>query len=183
MKDKIKQLIADSISTWTDTDIYAVSLYVYDDNDDPCKPTVTLGYNTESQVRSELDKGFASDEEEARWNFAFWLHNDFFVFGEGETAETVKDWIKNSGLPYFEEGELSLEEAFERASEVTKAFVSVLIEVVKELHQEKVLTRKFGKELPILIHELEYYDEIAEQNIKANGRELVEDFAEWCLCC
>ena len=36
------------------------------------------------------------------------------------------------------------------------------------------------KELPILIHELEYYDEIAEQNIEANGEDLVSDFTNWC---
>ena len=42
-----------------------------------------------------------------------------------------------------------------------------------------MLTKKLGKELPILIHELEYYDEIAEQNIEANGEKLVKDFSKW----
>lgn len=31
----------------------------------------------------------------------------------------------------------------------------------------------------ILIHELEYYDQIAEQNIEANGEDLVKDFTDW----
>lgn len=183
MKDQIKQLIVDNINAWTDTDIYVVSLFVYDNNDNPCKPTVTLGYNTESQVQSTIE--FASDEEEARWNYAFWLQNDFFVFGEDETAETVKNWIITSGFPYFEDDDISLdnEEAIEKTSEITSAFVSILIDIVRDIHELGILTQKFGKELPIIIHELEYYDKIAEQNIKANGEQLVKDFAEWCICC
>ena len=54
-----------------------------------------------------------------------------------------------------------------------------MIDIVKEIHNEKILTAKFGKELPILIHELEYYDQIAEQNIEANSEELVKDFSDW----
>ncbi len=183
MKDQIKQLIVDNINAWTDTDIYVVSLFVYDNNDNPCKPTVTLGYNTESQVQSTIE--FASDEEEARWNYAFWLQNNFFVFGEDETAETVKNWIITSGFPYFEDDDISLdnEEAIEKTSEITSAFVSILIDIVRDIHELGILTQKFGKELPIIIHELEYYDKIAEQNIKANGEQLVKDFAEWCICC
>lgn len=42
-------------------------------------------------------------------------------------------------------------------------------------------TAKYGKELPILIHELEYYQEIAEQNAEANGNQLVEEFVNFCI--
>ncbi len=183
MKEQIKQLIVDNINAWTDTDIYVISLFVYDSNDNPCKPTVTLGYNTEGQVRSTTE--FASDEEEARWNYAFWLQNEFFVFGEDETAETVKKWIITSGLPYFEDDEISWdnEELMEKTQDITNAFVSILIDIVRDIHEQGLLTRKFGKELPVIIHELEYYDKIAEQNIKANGEKLVKDFAGWCTGC
>ena len=56
----------------------------------------------------------------------------------------------------------------------------MLIQIVKELHEEKVLTKKFGHELPILIHELEYYEEIAIQNKKANGKYLPKEFIDFC---
>ena len=184
-KEQIEKLIIDSISVWTDIDIYVISLYVYDDCDNPCKPTVTLGYNTENQVQLEISKGFASDEGEARWNYAFWLQNSSFTFGKDETAETVKKWLIASGFPYLEDDDVSWnnEEIIEKASNITNAFVSILIEIVRDIHKQGLLTRKFGKELPIIIHELEYYDEIADQNIKANGEKLANDFAEWCLCC
>ena len=179
MKEQIKKLIIDNISSWTDKDIYVVSLFVYDDCDNPCKPTVTLGYNTEKQVQSEFNEGFATDEEEARWNYAFWIQNDFLTFGVGETSDTVKKWVIENGFSYSDDDVAALD--MEETNKITQAFVDLLIDVVREIHEQKILTSNFGKELPIIIHELEYYDEIAEQNIKANGEELVSEFAEWGL--
>ncbi len=178
MKEQLENQIIESINSWTDTDIYAISLYVEDDFDNPCKPTVTLGYNTEEQVQAETDS--ASDENEARWNYAFWLQNAFFIFGIDETAKTVKNWVLSNGFLYMNDEDAL--NAGEELSAITEAFVSVLIEIVRDIHRQGILTRKFGKELPILIHELEYYDTIAEQNIEANGQELVKDFADWCTC-
>ena len=63
---------------------------------------------------------------------------------------------------------------------ITEAFLEVLIEVVKELHESGFIKEQFGKEIPVLIHELEYYEEIAEQNLKANPAETVEEFVKFC---
>ena len=182
MKEQLKKMIVDSINTWTDTDIYAISFFVYDDRDNPCKPTITLGYNTESEVRSQIKQGFASDEAEARWNYAFWLQNDFFTFGTKETAQAVKNWVISNGFSYYDDNSERDNDPIENGSNITNAFVSILIDIVRDIHKQGILSNKFGKELPIIIHELEYYDEIAEQNILANGEELVKDFTEWCTC-
>ena len=181
MKELLEKMIVDSINSWTDKDIYAVSLYVSDEDGNPCKPTVTLGYNTERQYESEAsDDGLASDEEEARWNYACWLQNELFVFGTGETAEAVKQWVIENGFEYSENSDDSEFSDENGSSEITKAFVAVLVDIVKDIHEKGVLTEKFVEELPILIHELEYYDENAEQNIEANGEDLAGDFADWC---
>ena len=50
----------------------------------------------------------------------------------------------------------------------------------KNIYASGLLKQKFGKEIPLLIHELEYYDEIARQNILANGEDLVSDFTAFC---
>lgn len=182
MKKQLKDLIVSNIEAWTDVDIYAISLFVYDDCDNPSRPTVTLGYNTESQVSAELSS--ASDEKEARWNYAFWLQNEFFCFGTEESAQTVNNWPAENGFPDYDDtvDVWDNEDIYEESQKITKAFVNVLISIVKEIHEQKILTQKFGKEIPILIHELEYYDEIAQQNIEANGKELVKDFTDFCLC-
>lgn len=186
MKNQLKNMIISSVNTWSDTDIYAISLYVYDYRDNPCEPTVTLGYNTESQVKKETPNAY--DEEEARWNYAFWLQNDFFCFGLGDTAGAVRNWIAENNFPFYEENDpiwlddsdpILYDELIEKTEKITQAFVALLVGIVREIHEEKILTAKFGRELPIIIHELEYYDEIAKQNIEANGETLVKEFTEF----
>lgn len=181
MKEILKKLIISNIEKWTDKDIYAISLFVYDENDNPCKPTVTLGYNTEMQVKEETPN--ASGEQEARWNYAFWLQNEFFCFGIDETAKDVKNWLENNQLPYYDDDDAVWDdyETYDNMAVITKMFIEELIDVVKGIHQSGFLTKKFGKELPIIIHELEYYDEIAKQNIAANGENLSADFVDFCI--
>ena len=59
--------------------IYVVSLFVYDEDDDPRQPTLTAGYNTIDQWRSSTPS--ASSPQEAKWNFAFWLQNELVKLG------------------------------------------------------------------------------------------------------
>ena len=165
MKEKIQQLIEQKISEWQEDGIYAISLYVYDEEDDPRRPVAVLGYNTERQVQECIPE--ASDEQEAKWNYAFWLQNEELCLGHGDTAKDVRNWIHG-------------QELWEQEDEITEAFVRLLVMVVKGIHASGLLKDKFGKEIPILIHELEYYDMIATQNIEANGEELVKDFVLFC---
>ena len=177
MKDKFKALIKEAVFSWSDPDIYAISLFVYDENDNPCRPTVTLGYNTEEQYRDSLD---LTDEKEARWNYAFWLQNQELYFGAGDSADDIRLWLEAKGLPFYDDNEVLSDESYRDLERVTHLFVDELIAVVRELHAEKFLTSKFGRELPVIIHELEYYDEIAEQNIQANGELLDKSFIDFC---
>ena len=167
LQNEIISRIKPVISSWTDDDIYAVSLFVYDRDDNPCEPTFTLGFNTERFYEREVSRGF-SDEEEARWNYACWLQNAELIFGEGDTEEIVKQWISGKDID---------EENPER---ITGEFVSVLVEAVKELHKSGFIKEKFGKAIPVIIHELEYYDKIAVQNIEANTLPLVQGLADFC---
>lgn len=170
MKEKLKELIVESINSIQDNDIYAFSLFLQDIDDDPLQPTITFGYNTEKQFERSLNE---TDESEARWNFAFWLQNSEFVFGENDTALVVEQWMKVHNFIDLSDDEI--DEA------VTPAFLKEIIKVVRDIHDEGIIKDKFGRELPILIHELEYYDEIAEQNQEANGQYLPEEFVEFCM--
>ena len=99
MKNILLEQIKERMATWDKSDIYAVSLYVYDMNDNPCEPVVTLGYNTIEQFQREIPN--ASDEQEAKWNYAFWLQNEELSFGAGETQSVVRQWIESAGYSYF----------------------------------------------------------------------------------
>ena len=168
MKKKILHLIEQKISQWQEEDIYAISLYVYDEEDDPCRPMVVLGYNTERQVQKSTPE--ASDEQEARWNYAFWLQNEEMCWGQGDTAEDVKEWITEQDL-------------WDSEDEIAPKFIELLVAIVQEIHASGLLKDKFGREIPILIHELEYYEKIARQNIEANGEALDRDFVSFCMPC
>ena len=68
----------------------------------------------------------------------------------------------------------------DRGEPLTRAFVQLLVAVVQRLHQGDI-GRIFLRPLPVIIHELEYYDEIARQNVAANPPGLVTDeFVRWC---
>ena len=177
------------ISEWIEDEIYAISFFVYNKEDNPCEPTFTLGFNTERDYQNALVNG-AVDEHEARWNYAWWAMNNYLVFGDGETAEIVKQWITSRGWPYFTSEEFfnifddkNFEFKKELFEELPNVFAKILVDVVKHLHESEFIKNKFGKEIPIIIHEFEYYDEIAIQNIEANTLPLVQgliDFIGYC---
>lgn len=180
----MKQILLDSIKKsilkWQEKDIYAVSLFVYDDNDNPCHPTMTLGYNTEQSFRDSINED--TDEREVRWNYAFWPQNEELVFGRGKTRKYVQEWLAENNFPDYSDKEIenfTLDEV-DNLYPITLQFVEVLVSIVQELHATGFIRKKFGKDIPVLIHELEYYDKIAEQNLRANPAETVADFVRFC---
>lgn len=183
MREYLLSEIKRVIDTWDTSDIYAVSLYVEDNGDNPCEPTVTLGYNTEEHFKAEAEN--RDDKIEVRWNYAYWQQNREYFFGLDEvTQPVVERWINSKGFKCYTYEEMFLsdkEPAPETYEGITQAFVNELVAIVKELHKSGFIKAKFGKDIPVLIHELEYYEEIADQNIKANPPHTVDEFVAFCL--
>ena len=167
IKEKIQGLMEQKISEWQEDDIYAISLYVFNEEDDPCRPVAVFGYNTERQVQKSITE--AADEQEARWNYAFWLQNHEMCLGRDETAEDIRKWIT--------------ELEWEGEDAISFKFVNLLVAVVQGIHASGLLKEKFGREIPVLIHELEYHEKISQQNIEANGEALDRDFVSFCMSC
>ncbi len=87
--------------------IYVVSFFVYDEEDDPRRPTITVGFNTESDVtRADPEAAdpvrAASSKSEARWNYAFWRQNELAVVcdtaREPDGAAIRESWAREQGL-------------------------------------------------------------------------------------
>ena len=163
-----------SISDWDIDDIYVISFFIYDYEDDPRYPTLRIGYNTISRWRSTIKD--ASDSDEAKWNYAFWLQNKIGHIGmpDKTTADIITEWIKGIGLDYTDEEVLLM-----NSEDITKEFVNLCIEMAKRLHKEKSIIRKFQKSIPIIIHELEYYFQIALQTEQANPKGVADEFTKW----
>lgn len=188
LKDYVYENIKAKILSWNNciiNDIYVISLYISDVEDDPRKPMITLGYNTMEQYEKSISH--ASDNAEAKWNFAFWLQNEELIIGDNwgknlKDREMILEWIKENNLYYSDEDEVEdFDKTLSLGAEITHEFVELCVEVVKKLHDEGVIQQKFVRDIPILIHELEYYDLIAEQNKRANPKEVVKEFVDWIL--
>jgi Domain of unknown function (DUF4303) len=159
-------------------DVYAVSLFVYDHEDEPSTPTVEVSVNTEAHVA--LRTPDASDADEARWNFAFWPQQPIDVIGgpnDPAGKQIIDASFSNAGLTYDPDD--YSDEALEVGRRMTEAFVAACVAAVQRLHSEGAVEAVFGLPIPVFVHELEYYDEIAEQNRLANPAELVEPFSRW----
>lgn len=158
-------------------DAYVVSLYVSEEENDPRRPTVTVGFNTEAQVEGSTPSAW--DAEEARWNYAFWLQNELVVVGDSDRdpdgAALREQWLRGVGH-WYEDSDV---DDLEDEPGITEDFVAMLVTLVQDLHSSGVVEQVFGRRIPVLIHELEYYDEISEQNREANPQGLVDDFARW----
>jgi len=59
--------------------------------------------------------------------------------------------------------------------------VALAVRVVKRLHSAGVVERAFRRAVPVLIHELEYDEDIVRQNEEANPPGLIDDFKHWVL--
>ena len=146
-------------------DVYALSFFIYDEDDDETRPTLTLGYNTNERWKAAA--ATYSDPVEAKWNYAFWIQNELVVLGaENTESAEIRDTFIKSLLSYYDK---------------TQYFVDSCVMVARRLHGNAVVARKFGGPIPILIHELEYYPIIAYQTSAANPNGLAEEFVKWVL--
>lgn len=131
---------------------------------------LTLGYNTVEQLEkcTPPNQGIwcmASDAGEAKWNYAFWLQNVLCFIGQRDTESAAqRDKFVASIIPGFD---------------VKQEFVNIFVRISRQLHQEGIIERKFGRAIPVIIHELEYYDQIAHQTSAANPNGIAEEFVEW----
>jgi hypothetical protein len=169
-----------NIDRSTISDVYALSFFIYDKEDDPRHPVLQLGYNTLTHLAQSTPS--ASDAEEAKWNFAFWLQNELAFIGEPgtESGQLLEDLLKSRGLWYSDEDE---EADFDRClgigSEITNYFVDACVRIARALHENGVIEQHFFRPMPIIVHELEYYDVIAVQTRSANPPRVAKEFEDW----
>ncbi len=54
--------------------------------------------------------------------------------------------------------------------QIMDRFVGICVTVAKRLHDNEVIVKKFGRSVPIIVHELEYYNTIVEATRQANSQ-------------
>jgi hypothetical protein len=173
-------------------DAYAVGLHIDFQDDDVRRPVVTAGFNSEAGIEAALGRWpglirrrrMPADEEEARWDFAFWSHNDLARFGDPfedpDSAAALERWIRLNGWWYTDEEEqdADLERTLALGDEIQAGLDRVMTVVAREL-QRDAIPRALGRPLPVLLHGPVYDSSFAAAAREANPRGLVEDFAAW----
>src|SRR4051812_47190132 len=100
-----------SIPEETVGDIYALSFNFWCDGDERSS-MLSVGYNTNARCRActpeTEEPGFpvASDSDEARWNYAFWLQGEgtaCTIGWEDADAAARKEWIESLNLWFTDE--------------------------------------------------------------------------------
>jgi len=171
--NRIKQII----DHWPVEDQYAISFFVhtneaYEYGDYSNVPYFAISYNTDSQCDTDDFYG------EERWNYAFWPQDEIAIIDTAQpTPETehLFSWYRDIGLKnigfedsanvydkhmrYIGKGPAGLAELLE-----------VITDIAAELQQTGYVEKKFGKKLPIIIHDLEYTWYMIEATQKANNK-------------
>jgi len=173
-------------------DAYAVGLHIEFEDDDARRPVVTAGFNSQAGIDAALNRWpglirrrrVPADAEEARWDFAFWSHNDLARFGDPDEdpdgAAALERWIRLNGWWYSDEEEQAsnLGRILALGDEIQAGVDRVMTVVAREL-QRDAITRTLGRPVPVLLHGPVYDFTFAAAAREANPPGLVDDFAAW----
>jgi hypothetical protein len=170
-------------------DIYVLSFYIFDLDDDPRHPILQVGYNTRSRALACTPAAgqaprwpIASNAGEAKWNYAFWLQNELTFIGEPDTQgeRLLQESLKAQGLWYSDEDE---EADFDRctpiANDISAEFMAACARIAQALHASGIIEKRFTRPIPIIVHRLDYYDEITACTTAANPPGLAHEFSDW----
>ncbi len=146
---------------------YALGLHLSYEDEDARKPIVSAGFNTEAGIEAALRRrsGFRrrgpapADTDDARWDFAFWSHNDLARFGDPsrdpDGAEALNRWIRDRRLWYDADPRDVSDERFDRLLDLDEAIDDGLIDVlatVAERLQRDTVRWVVARPVPVLIH-------------------------------
>ena len=173
MYSKVKSIM----DTWSESDIYAISFFVYSNESYEYKnftnvSSFAISYNTEKDCEG------ANIYDEERWNYAFWRQDENPIIDPDEPNELTDllfEWYKENGINNIGEEDEDCYDA--NYNYIGKGpvghyeLLQIVTEVAKKLQTEGYTEDHFGKKLPIIIHGLEYawYDIEATEKANLNG--------------
>lgn len=79
-----------------------------------------------------------------------------------------------------QEDDALFNELLEKGEQFAQLFITQIIKMVQQLFSENILQDTFGKNLPVIIHELEYYEEPISWTRRANPSILINEFIDAC---
>lgn len=173
LTEKIKSIM----STWNEDGIYAISFFVESNEVHEYRgfknvSNFAISYNTEADCES------ADMYDEERWNYAYWRQDENYIIftdKDNETANMLYDWYKENGISEIgEEPEDEYDEDFNYIGKGPNGhyeLLTLISDVARDLQLEGFISKCIGKNVPVIVHGLEYawYDFEATKNANPNG--------------
>lgn len=172
----LENKLRDIISAWNENDIYAISFFVYSNeayeyNGYSNVTKFSVSYNTENDCNG------AGELSEERWNYAFWSQDEtpiIDVDNENEGIKILFDWYKENCIDNigYEDYNACYDDEMRYIGKGPVGYYELLSEitdVAKRLQDSGFVKNKFGKPIPIIIHDLEYTWYIIEATKKVNS--------------
>ncbi len=155
-------------------DIYALSLY-RDDDSVPYRPAVYLVYNTLTHAQSRKPGNL--DDNESRWNLALWQHDQWVGiedqpdgYGKGLDEKGTQDldiWLRSARQEHGDD-----------VGSLIAAFAALCVRVARRLHEIGVIRESFGRDIPIIMHDDEWSEDMDQNTEKANPPGVAKEFLE-----
>lgn len=179
----LEKKLQEIISSWKEENIYAISFLVcsnetYEYNGYSNVTEFSVSYNTEKDCNG------AGKLSEERWNYAFWRKNETFIIEANNQNEGIKilfDWYHENGIDNigFEDLDVCYDNEMRYIGKGPVGYYELLTEIIavaKKMQVSGFVKDKFGRAIPIIIHDLEYPWYIIEANKKANPNGEAETF-------
>ena len=166
----LENKLHDVISNWNEDDIYAISFFVYSNeayeyNGYSNVTSFAVSYNTENDCNG------ADELSEERWNYAFWRQDETPIIDPDSENEGIKilfDWYKENGIVNIGYENYDDMQHIGNGPVGYYELLSEITDVAKRLQDSGFVKNKFGKPIPIIIHDLDYSLDLIEATKKAN---------------
>jgi hypothetical protein len=199
-EEYIYQRFAEAIRSWPPAvarDIYVIVIYISLLDNDSRFAKLSLNYNTLSNWKERVPD--ASDEAEAKWNYAFWPDDDKIRLCESPKYNPrhpdlegirLRDEYLRSHLPQYDLSDAESDDLlrsddsqfYEYESEVINAVVDVCCSVIRRLHGGGMITQTCGRSVPVVVEMLNDSgdDEYRLAQVEAaNPTGLANDYINW----
>ena len=124
-------------------------VYFEDESLETPRYCIWLSYNTEETKAANLES-----YGENVWNWINWTDDEFRTLPD----EPFAAWREAQGYDEDNDGDEMIDRIYDLA-----------VVAVMELHKEKFTEQRFGKKVPFVIEDYEYYQKTAIRAVKANG--------------
>lgn len=171
------------LGNWHEEGIYVISFFLdtneaYEYNGFSNVTFFSVSYNTEKDCPG------AGALDEARWNYAFWRQNETPILDAYAAPEGMKilfDWYREKG--YTNIGQEHAETAYDakmryigRGPVGCYELLEQVTEAAARLQTSGFIQKTFGKQIPIILHDLTYTWYTIEATKKANPHGEAETF-------